>query len=179
MNRFSTLVKGDEDWLVVAVHCLASPSGGEMFEGEDILKYADLANLAPDVWLFGHWHKDQGVQKVGNSHIVNVGSLSRGALAQDELTRKPSVAVLNFTKKKVVIEQVFLDVAPAEDVFDVTGRIRAESREMTFDAFVSAVRETLVEKASKAPLAEAVAAVEEVPQKVRERAILYLEQAGV
>jgi len=51
-NRFTTITKGEEDFLVVMVHCLASAQGGTMFEAEDIVHYEDLKHLDPDVWCF-------------------------------------------------------------------------------------------------------------------------------
>ena len=50
MDRFKNIQKGDEDYLVCIAHVLASKKGGSMFENEDIIKYNDLTDLAPDVW---------------------------------------------------------------------------------------------------------------------------------
>ena len=177
MDRLTSIKKGDEDYLVVAAHLLASPSGGTMFESEDIVKYGDLAELDPDLWLFGHWHKDQGVQKIApGKHVVNIGSVSRGALNQDDLNRTPSVAVLTFTGKGIRIDVIPLDVAPADEVFDIEGRVRAEARDLNMEAFVESIQGTLEESAGK-PLIEIVRELPDIDERVREQAILYLEQA--
>ena len=42
LDRFKNITKGDEDYLVVTAHVLASAKGGSMFENEDIIKYDDL-----------------------------------------------------------------------------------------------------------------------------------------
>lgn len=52
LSRFANLKKGDEDHLVVIGHQLASPAGGAMFEGEDIIKYADLMGLPASTFCF-------------------------------------------------------------------------------------------------------------------------------
>lgn len=176
MNRFTSLVKGKETWLVAVVHCLASSGGGTMYEGEDILKYADLANLAPDLWCFAHWHKNQGVQKIGKKWFVNVGSISRGALTQDEMDRKPVCAVLRFTEKEIACEQRLLKVRPAAEVFNVAGRARAEARDMTMEAFVDNLQKTLSAR-TEGSLIEVVRNLN-LPPQVKERTIQYLEQAG-
>jgi DNA repair exonuclease SbcCD nuclease subunit len=177
MERFTSIKKGDEDFLVVVAHVLASPTGGSMFEGEDIVKYRDLSKLDPDMWMFGHWHKDQGVQKVNDTLFVNVGSMSRGALTQDDLDRKPAIVLLSFDKKEGIKTQILrLRVKPGEEVFDLDARVRAEARTDTMDAFVQVVQETLVAK-KKESLTDTVSEMESLPQKVRERAMLYLEQA--
>ena len=176
MERFTSIKKGEEDYLVVVAHVLASPHGGSMFEGEDIVKYRDLAQLDPDLWCFGHWHKDQGVQEVGGKLFVNVGSLSRGALTQDDLDRRPAIVLLTFEEAGIKTQVVRLRVKPNEEVFDLDARVRAHARSDTMNAFVSMVQETLVAK-KKESLAEQVAEMGSVPQKVRERAGMYLELA--
>lgn len=168
--------RGDETYLVVAAHLLASKAGGEMFESEDILKYGDLPE-GPDLWMLGHWHKDQGVTALDDRRsVVNIGSLSRGALTMDETTRTPSVAVLRFFDNTVEVEVRPLEVQPAEKVFDITGRIRAESRKMTADSFIESIRESLKVTPEKS-LLDTVREQPDVPELVRERAILYLEQS--
>lgn len=149
-----------------------------MFEGEDIVKYDQLRELAPDVdvWVLGHWHKDQGiVEPQRGKFIVNIGSLSRGALSQDDLHREPGVAILTFTHKGVEVERRNLKIRPHTEVFDLARRVQQESRAMTMDAFVSSLQTTLAAQHAAEPLDEKIAKLE-VPHKVRERALLYLEQ---
>lgn len=177
MERFRSIKKGDEDFLVCMGHVLASPTGGSMFEGEDIVKYADLEGLAPDVWLFGHWHKDQGVADVGNAKVVNIGSLTRGSLSQDEVTRRPACAVLELEAgKPVVVRVVRLKVGLPEEVFDIEGRVRQEARSMTMDSFVESIREKLLSEQGKS-IEDVVGGMADVPEKVREKVLLYLERA--
>lgn len=177
MERFRRIEKGDEDFLVCMAHVLASPTGGSMFEGEDIIRYSDLADLAPDVFLFGHWHKDQGITEVNGKVIVNIGSLTRGALSQDEVTRKPACAVLTFERgKPPEVKVVRLKVGAPDEVFDIEGRNRQESRSMTMDAFVESVRKKLVVERDK-DLSELLDGMDDVPDKVKERVLLYLERA--
>lgn len=177
MNRLTTITKGDEDYLVVAAHLLASQGGGEMFGSEDIIRYSDLVNLDPDVWMFGHWHQNQGVTELGGKHIVNIGSLTRGALSEDDMKRIPEVAILRFTDKGIDIERRELDVEPAEKVFDIEGRVQEEARGMTVDAFVESVKNTLSSQKQKSLLDE----VRKMGliDVVEERLIEYLEAEGV
>lgn len=176
LNRLTTITKGDEDHLVVMAHLLASPEGGEMFGSEDIIPYKELANLDPDMWLFGHWHKNQGVARVGSKTIVNIGSLTRGSLTEDEVTRIPECAVLTFTKKAHTVERRPLVVRPASEVFDLEGRTRQEARAMTVDAFVESVKTTLTAVPSLS-LLDQVRALD-APDLVRERLVAYLEAEG-
>jgi DNA repair exonuclease SbcCD nuclease subunit len=177
MERFTRIEKGDEDILICVAHVLASHKGGTMFEGEDIIKYADLVDTAPDVYLFGHWHKNQGVEEIGGKQFVNIGSLTRGSLSQDNLDRVPAAAVLRCTEKGVEVEVVPLNVRPAEDVFDVEGRERQVKRQVEMDSFVTAIRDALQPAKEGETLAEAVTGMDNVPNEIRERALAYLEQA--
>jgi len=177
LERFAAIKRGDEDWLVCVAHVLASPQGGTMFENEDVLRYSELAAFAPDVFLLGHWHKDQGVQTLNGKKIINIGSLTRGSIAQDDVERKPAISLLTFTKEEVKVQVVRLKVRSADEVFDLDAHVRAEARATTMDAFVSSVRETLVDTEGES--LEDVVRVSSVPEQVQERAIAYLEMADV
>jgi len=176
MNRLTTITKGDEDFLVVVAHLLASPTQSSMYEAEDVLRYAELSNLDPDVWCFGHWHKNQGVQVVRGKTFVNIGSISRGALTQDDLSRQPCVAILSFDPKGVNVKIVPLKVAPAEEVFDVEGRDRKVTRAANVSLLVDSIRDTLTQRQT-GDLLEEVRDMPGVASNVRERVIHYLERA--
>ena len=177
MERFTSIVKGDEDVLICVAHVLASHRGGTMFEGEDIVKYADLVDTAPDVYMFGHWHKNQGVEEIGGKQFVNIGSLTRGALSQDNMDRVPSAAVLRCTREGVEVEVRPLVVGAPGDVFDIEGRTRQVKRQVEMDSFVEAIREALQPPEDGVTLVEAVTSMDNVPNEIRERALSYLERA--
>lgn len=176
LERFKDLKRGDEDILVCVAHVLASLKGGSMFEGEDIIRYSDLLDTAPDVYCFGHWHMDQGVEILGGKTFVNLGSLTRGSLSQDEVQRRPASAVIECTKSGVQVDVRRLKVKPAEEVFDVDARNRQVRQQVEMDAFVTKIRDGLQPKADGGTLTEVVGAVSGVPDEVRERALSYLER---
>ena len=125
---------------------------------------------------FGHWHKNQGVTELGGKHIVNIGSLTRGALSEDEVNRIPEVAILRFTAEGIDIERRQLEVEDAKDVFDIEGRVKQEARQMTVDAFVESVQATLTNTSQK-PLLEEVRQLG-LLAPVEERVLAYLEAEG-
>lgn len=114
--------KGREDHLVLMLHQLGTddPSQG-FFPGEDVISYEMLDRLFPhaSVVCFGHWHKDQGVcRTAGGIWVVNVGSLTRATLAEDDQTRIPKVVLIELKKN----QEPTLQVLPvrhrvAEEVF--------------------------------------------------------------
>ena len=183
LDRFRNIERGDEDWLVCCAHVLASPQGGEMFKNEDIVKYGDLETLAPsvDVFCFGHWHKNQGITQLNERQwIVNVGSLTRGALTEDNVEREPGVVVMGFWPRDrggpPTLEFVKIGIEPGPEVFDLEKRVKAEARAMTVDAFVESVKQEL-QSSSDEPFVEIIEALD-IPDEVRERALEYIEKAA-
>ena len=174
-DRFTSIKKGDEDYLVVVAHVLASEKGGSMFEGEDIIKYADLKSLDPDVWCFGHWHKDQGVTEIApGKWVVNVGSLSRGSLSQDNLDRIPKCAVLGFSESGISIETRGLKVPLASEIFDLEGKERQEVQSEVIESFVKRLEGAF--ELEEKDLSDMVRGLD-VSTEVRERVINYIERA--
>jgi len=127
--------------------------------------------------LFGHWHKDQGIKEIAKSkYVVNTGSLSRGALIQDDMDRKPCAVELQFEQSGITIVRHDLKIPDSVEVFDVRGRERAEMRESVMEDFVSNLKNSLVKGEGENSL-EAVVAVADISDEVRERALQYLELA--
>jgi predicted phosphodiesterase len=183
LGRLRAINRGDEDWLVCCAHLLASPQGGEMFANEDIVKYDELPDLAPgvDVFCFGHWHKNQGIQEIrGGKQVVNVGSLTRGALTQDNIEREPGVVLMGFWPASrgipPALEFVKLKVKPSSEIFDLDKRVREEARAMTVDAFVESVKQELEAKPDRSfdEILEGMG----LPTKVKERALQFIEKAA-
>lgn len=173
-NRFTRFHKGEEDYLVMMVHCLASDQGGSMFEGEDIIKYSDLNSLAPDVFCFGHWHKDQGVVQLDSGKwVVNIGSLTRGSLSQDNFSRIPSVALMEFGGE-IRIEKIPLKIKPPEEVFKVQEYERKQIKSSLIEEFVDSLPSHI--QRSGQSLKDSISSLN-VEAKIRERALSYLEKA--
>jgi len=177
MSKFSTLQKGAEDYLVVVAHCLASRTGRSMYEKEDVLKYSDLLAFAPDVFCFGHSHSNQGIEEIApGKWIINTGSLSRGALNQDDINRVPSCVVLKFTKTEIKVVPIPLKVAPASEVFNLEGHQRSLEQDISMEQFVDSLKEVLSDR-SKGSVLESVRDMPGIDDEVRERAVHYLERS--
>lgn len=130
-ERLASVRRESETHLVVLLHGAASPRGGTFPDGEEIVSYEELANLCPEASLFfiGHWHKDQGISRVGSSWVVNCGSLTRGSLGEDDLLRVPKVAVAQLDPDGTCrVRLQALEVAAPEAVFDLRGRDAQKSR---------------------------------------------------
>ena len=188
-----TVERGDEDVLVEACHIYSAPGGNVPFRDlgdEPVFAWEDLATLPADVWLGGHYHKDQGVALVGGKHFVFPGSLSRGVFSWDEMDRLPRVAIVTFDyepedfsgpgpflgpprvrTKAVLVRLAGLPVA--EEIYDVRARTVDRDVSERISGFVA----SLTGATSKAdPLQEILGRSDASPE-VRERAADYLRQA--
>lgn len=165
--------------LIAVVHQLAAqapPASVEDFFNEPVFRYSDLVTPdGPDVWCFGHWHKDQGIVNVGGKHFVNQGALSRGALNHDNLSRIPRAAVIEVTESGLYVVSHPMQVAPAEDVFDIAQKERADKEEAVIQDFVSHLQLNLTQ-GGESDLAASLHALD-IPGEVRDLVHAYLDRA--
>jgi len=174
------LDRGDEDVLIVCAHTFASPKGGDLFGTERALSYYDLSEASPDIFIFGHWHIDQGIQTINGKHFMNLGSMTRGSLVQDNLTRIPRFGHIEITKNvqgdlNVILEAVELDVPPASEVFDLERheRLKADTRDI--EKFVESL--LLQNEGESEDLLSEIAGLSNFRDEVREAALSYLQEA--
>lgn len=181
LDRFRALTRGNSEKLICCAHLLASGTTSNMFDKEDVIKYDDLPKLGPevDIWMFGHWHKNQGVTTLSNgAKVVNIGSLSRGALSIDNVDRIPSCAVLNLVENSgFEVEVVPLNVKPAEEVFDIEKRIETERRDLKMTEFVDRIKSSLGKDKERLSFTDTISNMKDLPEAVQERALHYMQLA--
>lgn len=171
--------KPGDTFLVAIVHALAGdnpPANVEDFFNEPVFNYVDLVSEdGPDVWCFGHWHKDQGIVELGGKQFVNQGAVSRGALVRENIHRTPKVAYIEADLHGIRVVPLPLIVAPAEDVFDLERKERQEQEETSIDQFIGALQASTSFDAAKS-IDENLAALD-FASDVRDLAKDYLERA--
>lgn len=170
----------NDDHLVAVVHALAGempPDHVEEFFGEPVFRYEDLVTEnGPDVWMFGHWHKDQGVTHIRGKTFVNLGALSRGALVKENLTRIPKVALLEFRKGGFDVTPIELDVAPASEVFDLEKKERRDRETRSIEQFVDRMKAGL-EVPRGVSIEDAVGQISGFADEIGALAVEYLRRA--
>ena len=172
--------------VVAVVHFFAQPKGGDFF-GTPTLSYEDLAELYPEVtaWVFGHWHKDQGIHWIGKVPFINVGAVSRGALREENLKRKPKSGLIrldfnNAGQVQVEAEEIELEIEPPEKVFRIEEKARIEQRIDVIRAFAETMKAQAEVAIDDDGVEVAAAQLLEVsPDEVRVLAERYLLEAGV
>lgn len=134
--------KVDGDTFTVAfVHALASMAPDEKiqsFFNERIFDYRDLVfEGCPDVYVFGHYHKDQGIQEHNGVKFVNLGAVSRGALTFENLERRPKISSMVFNSSGISIEEHEIPVQDASKVFDFEKKKVLERERKNIDEFIA------------------------------------------
>lgn len=168
-----------DDHLIAVVHALASedpPEKVEDFFGESVFKYADLiAEDGPSAFLFGHWHRDQGVVTLQGRSFVNQGAVSRGALTHENVARTPKVSLIECDKSAVTVTEIPLLVAPAEDVFDFERKEMAEAERRSIETFIELLQED-ASYSSQQSIEDNIRGFD-VAAEVRDLALHYLARA--
>lgn len=138
-NSYETLSfeKKPRKKLIAVCHVLASLDGGDMF-GEAIYSYKQLADQSGvDVYVFGHYHHDQGIQKVGDKQFVNLGAIARGALNEDNIYRQVKVGRIELADGELHCSEINLNMRPAAEIFDLEQREEIKDRQKEIEKFVA------------------------------------------
>lgn len=171
--------RGDEDHLVACAHCYASKTGGDMFGNEPILSYEELKHNSPDGFVFGHWHIDQGIEKWDDAWFMNLGSMTRGSLTEDNLERIPRIGILRVWKEDGVVHHSLdthqLEVKPPDDIFDLERREELQREQEEMEDFLDTLAEQ-AETEGTDDLERYISDIEEFDDEVKTRSMEYLRQ---
>lgn len=172
--------KRDETYTVAVVHALAAMAPEERiskFFDEPIFDYRDLVFPGgPDVYVFGHYHKDQGVVEHMGVKFVNLGSISRGALTFENMERKPKVALLKADSRGVHIEEHVVPHADASEVFDLERKKRLDTERRSLNDFIAQLEANRL-MATDAGMAARKAELDKFPADLRSLALQIIESA--
>ncbi len=137
--------KKDENYTIAIVHALAAMAPEEKiqtFFNEKIFDYRDLVfEGCPDVYVFGHYHKDQGIVDHMGVKFINLGAVSRGALTLENIERKPKMSMINISSSGISVEEIVIPHKDASEVFDFEKKKRIESEKKNLDDFIKHLKE--------------------------------------
>lgn len=137
----------DADYRIAVIHALAENSPSERlqsFFNEQILDYRDLVfDGCPDAYVFGHYHKDQGIQDHLGVKFVNLGAVSRGSLNVDNIERKPKVASFTFNSQGMSVEEHVVPHLDASEVFNFDLKKQMEKERRSIAEFLHRLQENV------------------------------------
>lgn len=137
--------KVDGDTYTIAfVHALASMAPSEKiqsFFNERIFDYRDLVyDGCPDVYIFGHYHKDQGIQEHNCVKFVNLGAVSRGALTFENIERRPKISSIICNSQGISVEEHEIPTKDASEIFDFEKKKNLEKERKNIDDFITKLK---------------------------------------
>lgn len=174
----------DVDLNICILHVYSSIKGG-MFHNVKLHSYEEISKLGDDIFLLGHFHKDQGIERLsfaGKEKIfINIGSISRGSISTDDIDRVPKISLVSVDKcddgnLNIDTEIIPLDVKPSEEVFDLDTHEREKKENKEAEEFVDKLKEEMSEVSKNDDIREEVEKMnidKEVMSKVR----FFLEEA--
>jgi DNA repair exonuclease SbcCD nuclease subunit len=141
------LVKKRDDtsnYTIAFVHALAEMKPSDKIQSffhEKVFDYRDLVfEGCPDVYVFGHYHKDQGIREHLGVKFVNLGAIARGALTFENLERKPKVSLIKCNSQGISIEECIVPHADAAQVFDLERKKKLDLVRHDMDEFITQLR---------------------------------------
>ncbi len=176
----SLVRRKDENYTIAFVHALAAMAPEEKtqsFFNERIFDYRDLVfDGCPNVYVFGHYHKDQGIVDHLGVKFVNLGAVSRGALTFENVERKPKVSLIKFNSRGIDIEEVVIPHEDPSKIFDFEYKKQIETRTKSLNDFISQLQAN-ANLASESALISKKSDLEKFPEDLRNLAKEILEEA--
>lgn len=171
-----------DTYTIAVVHALAAFAPEEKiqsFFNEHIFDYRDLVfDGCPDVYVFGHYHKDQGIQEVNGVQFVNLGAISRGALTFENLSRQPKISAITCNSQGISIEAIEVPCEDPSKIFDLQLKKQLEKERRDLDEFISKLKSDQ-ETADNGDIESRVRALEEsnYPDDLKRLVLNTLEAA--
>ncbi len=136
--------KPGTDYTIAFVHALAAMAPEERiqsFFNETIFDYRDLVfEGCPDAFLFGHYHKDQGIVDHLGIKFINLGAISRGALTFENLDRIPKISYIKCSSQGISVESINIPCEDAAKVFDLERKKKLEYERKSLDGFINQLK---------------------------------------
>lgn len=145
--------KYDDCYRVAVIHQVGRPGEDGDFFGERTIGYNTLEPYGFDVVLWGHDHSRVEPKKVGKTHHLHYGSLSRASLSIDEVDRDIVVPVISFSAEGIKVVEKIVPTVPLEACFQIADSSMkkvAKSEEMKM--FLDDMEEQVSEVESDDPL---------------------------
>lgn len=88
--------KNNVNYCINMVHGMLLPNA--FIEGIKYTLVDDILSTEADITLAGHYHSGFGIKKIGEKYFVNPGSLARISSLKSEITRDPSIVIIELEK---------------------------------------------------------------------------------
>jgi len=133
--------KDNEAIQICVAHVNASSKFDDLF-GERVYTYQELEKTSPNIFVFGHYHPDQGIEIRKNKHFINVGALSRGSLSKDDISRIPNVGYIEIDNSfNITTKKISLNVLSSSEIFDLEKKGKEEQEQKEMQKFIEELKD--------------------------------------
>jgi DNA repair exonuclease SbcCD nuclease subunit len=166
---------------ICAMHIYAGPKAMMLYK-EQIYGYDELCRFSPDVFVLGHYHIDQGIQQVMGKHFINLGSITRGTLSDEDISHTPQIGVIKISvddrgNPSYNIKSIKLKVRPASEVFDLVRREKENKENKDIQMFVEKLASELTSQAIQNKSIEEVLNSMDMAKAVRDKVLYFISEA--
>lgn len=165
-------IKHTSKWLISIGHFWFGNQSGEFF-GEPIYGPDYLGQSEVDLYLIGHHHDDQGIQKIGGKQYASAGSISRTGGHKQDRERRPAAVFVESTATELNATVLRPKAPSVDEIMDLVTMeaIKKESEEL--DKLTAALDAAETTASDPNTILDQLGAPAEVRQKAKE----YLERA--
>jgi DNA repair exonuclease SbcCD nuclease subunit len=168
---------------ICAMHLYAGLKSGYLFQ-DRLYGYDELAELSPDVFVIGHYHIDQGIYKEGEKYFVNIGSMSRGTLSDEDIEHHPQIGYIKITvdgpRTTYKLQPIRLKIRPASEVFDIEKREEEKKELKEIEKFVEKLATETEEDSEKTEKTiDGLIQKIDMTKAVRERVMSFIQEASL
>jgi exonuclease SbcD len=165
---------------VCLLHIYAGPKAGMLFK-DRLYGYEEISKLSPDVFVIGHYHVDQGIQEAHGKQYVNLGAISRGTIAEENIQHQPKIGIIKVVKEEnnvtITATPVPLNVKPAEEIFDLKKKEEEKQEATEMQRFVDHLVTSSVNTQSKRDMSAIVMSMPLI-KAVQDKVLHYLQAAA-
>ena len=153
---------------------------------DKIFGYDELSKLESDIFIIGHYHVDQGIEKVNDKYFVNLGSMSRGTQSDENIEHSPKIGYVRITVDEEGVstsaQAIKLKVRPASEIFDIKKRKEEEKENKEIEVFVEKLMKesdsVSTDEGNKDEKIQDLVHKIDVEKEVREKVTYFLQEAN-
>lgn len=179
---YLSLDKGNADYLISVVHEFCDASGSDFF-GEKRWSFKDMAESNTDYTLVGHDHSPQKFYEYRGKVFDQPGSLMRGALTTDNVSRDVVVTLLTIEKFEGKVSnyqrRIALKTTSGDKVFNVKKKEDQVEVQNSFKEFCERLIESSSSRSASSDLVSSTLENMDLSRAVRDRVIAYLTDSGL
>lgn len=167
---------------ICVMHLYAGMKPGMLYK-ERLYGYDELEIFSPDIFVLGHYHVDQGIYEYNGKYYVNIGSMSRGAISEEDIDHQPQIGFIKISvednEPSYTLRSINLKAKPASEVFDLIKKKQEQKEKEEIKIFVEKLISETVETSDKKKTVDELIENMDMAKIVRDRVLYFIQEASV